>query len=148
MTFSELSIGIASDHAGLKLKTQLILFLEDLGVTVTDYGTHSEDSCDYPDLGHMLAGAVAKGKHQLGIAICFSGNGICMTCNKHKGIRAALCWDTPLAELARTHNGANILALPANFVSTPQALDIVRTFITTEPEGGRHERRRKKIELC
>lgn len=142
---SEMTIALASDHAGYDLKQQVILFLEDAGARVHDFGCDSKDSCDYPDFAHPLAAAVEKGEYDFGVVICSTGNGITMTANKHQGIRAALCWDLPLATLARQHNNANVLGLPANYVSVPKALDIVRVFFTTDFEGGRHERRVNKI---
>jgi ribose 5-phosphate isomerase B len=114
---------------------------------VKDFGCYTTESCDYPDFAHPLADAVEKGEYDFGIVICSTGNGITMTANKHQGIRAALCWETKLAELARQHNNANVLGLPANFISAPKALDIVRTFFQTDFEGGRHERRVNKIAL-
>ena len=143
--FSEMTIALASDHAGFGLKQAIQLFLEDNGAKVKDFGCYSNESCDYPDFAHPMAEAVEKGEYEFGIAICSTGNGITMTCNKHQGIRAALCWDTKLAELARQHNNANVLSLPANFISAVKALDIVRTFFQTDFEGGRHERRVNKI---
>ena len=143
--FSEMTIALASDHAGFGLKQAIQLFLEDNGAKVKDFGCYSNESCDYPDFAHPMAEAVEKGEYEFGIAICSTGNGITMTCNKHQGIRAALCWDTKLAELARQHNNANVLGLPANFISAVKALDIVRTFFQTDFEGGRHERRVNKI---
>ena len=146
--FSELTIALASDHAGFALKNQVRLFLEDNGAKVHDFGCFSDESCDYPDYAHPLAEAVEKGEYEFGIVICSTGNGICMTANKHQGIRAALCWEKRLAQLARQHNNANVLGLPANFVTVPQALDIVATFFQTDFEGGRHERRVNKIPCC
>ena len=143
--FSEMTIALASDHAGFGLKQSIQLFLEDNGAKVKDFGCYSTESCDYADFAHPMAAAVENGEYEFGIAICSTGNGITMTCNKHQGIRAALCWDTKLAELARQHNNANILGLPANFISAVMALDIVRTFFQTDFEGGRHERRVNKI---
>ena len=143
--FSEMTIAMASDHAGFGLKQAIQLFLEDNGAKVKDFGCYSNESCDYPDFAHPMAEAIEKGEYEFGIAICSTGNGITMTCNKHQGIRAALCWDTKLAELARQHNNANVLSLPANFISAVKALDIVRTFFQTDFEGGRHERRVNKI---
>ncbi len=143
--FSEMTIALASDHAGFALKQQVQLFLEDNGARVKDFGCTSTESCDYPDFAHPLAEAVERGDYEFGIIICSTGNGICMSANKHQGIRAALCWDTKLAELARQHNNANVLGLPANFISAVKALDIVRTFFQTDFEGGRHERRVNKI---
>ena len=144
-SFSEMTIALASDHAGYALKQKVQLFLEDNGARVKDFGCYSEESCDYPDFGHPLADAVEKGEYEFGIVLCSTGNGITMTVNKHQGIRAALCWDTKLAELARAHNNANVLGLPAGFISAPKALDIVRTFFQTDFEGERHERRINKI---
>ena len=144
-SFSEMTIALASDHAGFPLKEKVQLFLEDNGAKVKDFGCHNTESCDYPDFAHPLAEAVEKGEFEFGVIICSTGNGICMTANKHQGIRAALCWDTKLAELARAHNNANVLALPANFISAVKALDIVRTFFQTDFEGERHERRINKI---
>ena len=112
--FSEMTIALASDHAGFALKQQVQLFLEDNGARVKDFGCSSTESCDYPDFAHPLAEAVERGEYEFGIIICSTGNGICMSANKHQGIRAALCWDTKLAELARQHNNANVLGLPAN----------------------------------
>ena len=146
--FSELTIALASDHAGFALKNQVRLFLEDNGAKVQDFGCFSDESCDYPDYAHPLAEAVEKGEYEFGIVICSTGNGICMTANKHQGIRAALCWEKRLAQLARQHNNANELGLPANFITVPQALDIVATFFQTDFEGGRHERRVNKIPCC
>ena len=146
--FSELTIALASDHAGFALKNQDRLFLEDNGAKVHDFGCFSDESCDYPDYAHPLAEAVEKGEYEFGIVICSTGNGICMTANKHQGIRAALCWEKRLAQLARQHNNANVLGLPANFIIVPQALDIVAAFFQTAFEGGRHERRVNKIPCC
>lgn len=146
--FSELTIALASDHAGFALKNQVQLFLEDNGAKVHDFGCFSDESCDYPDYAHPLAEAVEKGDYEFGIVICSTGNGICMTANKHQGIRAALCWEKRLAQLARQHNNANVLGLPAKFITVPQALDIVATFFQTDFEGGRHERRVNKIPCC
>ena len=140
-------IGIASDHAGYELKGSVIAFLKEKGLEVKDFGTHSTESADYPDYAHPLAEAVESGACDLGIAICGSGNGINMTVNKHQGVRSALCWLPELAELARQHNNANILALPARFVSKEVALEMVEKFLTTDFEGGRHQKRIDKIPL-
>lgn len=145
---SEMTIALASDHAGFGLKQEVVAFLTANGAKVKDFGCYSTDSCDYPDFAHPMAEAVEKGEFDYGIVICSTGNGICMSANKHQGIRAALCWETKLAELARRHNNANVLGLPANFISVPLALDIVRTFFQTDFEGGRHERRVNKIALA
>lgn len=144
-SFSEMTIALASDHAGFALKQQVQLFLEDNGAKVKDFGCYSAESCDYPDFAHPLAEAVEKGEQDFGVVICSTGNGITMTANHHQGIRAALCWETELAELARQHNNANVLGLPANFIRAKKALEIVHSFFTTDFEGGRHERRVNKI---
>lgn len=142
---NKLRIALASDHAGYNLKKTIETFLLDNGAFVNDFGCHSTESCDYPDFAHPMAVAIEKGLYDFGIAICSTGNGITMTCNHHQGVRAALCWDTPLAALARRHNNANILGLPANYVDEKQAFAIVNTFLSTDFEGGRHERRVNKI---
>ena len=144
---NEIKIGIASDHAGFELKQYLLSFLKDKGCTVTDFGTNSTASCDYPDFAHPLANAIEKNECDFGIAICGTGNGISITLNKHQSIRAALCWDTPLAELARQHNDANILSLPARFISVEKAVEMVEVFFSTDFEGGRHQARVDKIAL-
>ncbi len=143
--FNELRIALASDHAGYNLKQAVIAFLQAKGAETKDFGCFSTESCDYPDFAHPMATAVEKGEYDFGISICSSGNGICMTANKHQGIRAALCWEVRLAELARQHNNANVLGLPASFVSEELALQMVEKFFTTDFEGGRHERRVNKI---
>jgi ribose 5-phosphate isomerase B len=138
-------LGIAADHAGYELKNTLIEYLKELGYEVKDFGTHSAESMDYPDVAHPLAEEVESGKLEKGIAICGSGNGISMTLNKHQGIRAALCWNTELAALARQHNDANILSLPARFIDTNTAKAIVKAYLESDFEGGRHQRRVEKI---
>ena len=138
-------LGIAADHAGYELKKALIEYLNSLGYEVKDFGTHSTESMDYPDVAHPLAEEVESGKLEKGIAICGSGNGISMTLNKHQGIRAALCWNTELAALARQHNDANILSLPARFIDTDTAKEIVKSYLESNFEGGRHQRRVEKI---
>ncbi len=140
-----MKIGIASDHAGFDLKETLKTWLTANNYTVEDFGTHGCASCDYPDYAHPLAAAVESGDCTFGVAICGSGNGINMTVNKHQGIRSALCWDTELASLARQHNNANILALPARFISQEKALELLKTFLSTDFEGGRHQARIDKI---
>ena len=144
---SELRIALASDHAGYALKQDVIAYLTDQGATTHDFGCYSTDSCDYPDFAHPMAAAVEKGEYDFGITICSTGNGICMTANKHQGIRAALCGDNDLARLARQHNNANVLGLPANFISREKAIELVQIFFSTDFEGGRHERRINKIPL-
>jgi len=139
------TIGIASDHAGFTMKEAIKKYLELHSVEVTDFGTHSLESMDYPDVAHPLATAVENGTFPFGIALCGSGNGISMTLNKHQGIRAALCWNKELSQLARQHNDANILTMPARFIDEKTALEIVDVFLTTNFEGGRHLKRVNKI---
>lgn len=140
-----MKIAIGSDHAGVEYKEKIVKLLKKRNIQVTDYGTHSLESVDYPDFVHPTAKDVEKGNVDLGIVICGSGNGVAMTANKHQGVRAALCWNNNLAALARQHNNANILAIPARFVSQRMANIMVRTFIDTDFEGGRHQRRVSKI---
>jgi ribose 5-phosphate isomerase B len=142
---SQKIISIGADHAGFNLKGKIIQFLESKGYDVKDFGCFSEESIDYPDFAHPVAEMVEENTGMLGILICGSGNGINMTANKHKGIRSALCWNAEIAELARQHNDANIVALPARFISEQEALEIVETFLGTAFEGGRHQRRIDKI---
>lgn len=144
-SFSEMTIALASDHAGFPLKQQVQLFLEDNGAKVKDFGCYNTESCDYPDFAHPLANAVEKGTCDFGIAICGSANGISMTVNKHQGCRAAICWKPELAALARQHNNANVLSLPARFISVEEAKEILDTFFSSDFEGGRHQRRIDKI---
>lgn len=139
------NISIGCDHAGFDYKDSIIRLLKKRGINVTDYGTFSADSVDYPDFVHPVANDVEGGKADLGIVLCGSGNGVAMTANKHQGIRAALCWKPELAALARQHNNANILAIPVRFISKRMALSMVRAFLDYEFEGGRHERRVGKI---
>jgi len=139
------TIGIGGDHAAVSLKAKIVQFLESKGITVQDFGTHTSDSVDYPDFGHPVATGVTTGTFDLGIVICGSGNGINMTVNKHAGIRSALCWNEELASLARQHNDANILALPARFIDEELGLKIVDAFLTATFEGGRHQNRVNKI---
>lgn len=138
-------VAMCSDHAGYELKCIIQGYLKSQDVEYTDFGTHSTDSCDYPDFAHPCAEAIEKGECFPGIAMCGSGNGIQMTLNKHQGIRAALCWTVELAKLARQHNDANVLVLPARFIEPTLALDIVDAFLNTEFEGGRHINRVNKI---
>lgn len=137
--------GLCSDHAGYELKCIIEGFLEAKGLQPVDFGTHSDASCDYPDFAHPCAVAVEQGRCYPGIAMCGSGNGIAMTLNKHQGIRAAICWTPVLARLARAHNDANVLVLPARFIEPEVALEILEVFLSTEFEGGRHQRRIDKI---
>jgi ribose 5-phosphate isomerase B len=127
------------------MKEELKVFLSEQGYQVKDFGTNSEESMDYPDVAHPLANSVESGECEFGIALCGSGNGISMTLNKHQQIRAALCWNTELAALAKQHNNANILSLPARFISLEEAKNIVRSYIDATFEGGRHQRRVEKI---
>lgn len=138
---------IASDHAGFRLKEKLVKWLITSMYEVKDLGCFSEDSVDYPDYAHPLALAVEKGDYDYGITICGSGNGINMACNKHQKIRSAVCWNEEISKLARSHNDANICALPGRFLNEAEALLIVKTFLNTSFEGGRHKRRIDKIPL-
>lgn len=137
-------IHIGADHAGFELKTKVKDYLETKGIEVTDHGTYSLESVDYPDFAHPTAAAVAD-SGGMGILICGSANGVCITANKHNGIRAALCWNADVARLARQHNDANILCLPARFLSEEEALEMVDIFMETPFEGGRHQNRVNKI---
>lgn len=138
-------IPIGADHAGFQLKEEIKKHFTERGYEFKDFGTHSEESIDYPDYGHPVAQYIEENEGTLGIVICGSGNGINMTVNKHKEIRSALCWNEELAGLARQHNNANILALPARFISIKEGIKIVEEFLTSEFEGGRHQRRVDKI---
>lgn len=138
-------IGFCSDHAGYELKQTLIKYLTEKGWQIEDFGTHSTESCDYPDFAHPCAEAVERGEVYPAIAICGTGNGIAMTLNKHQGIRAALCWAPELAVLAREHNDANVLVLPGRFIDPKVAIETVDRFLETPFAGGRHERRIAKI---
>lgn len=141
----KVKIALCSDHAGYELKETIKAHLAIAGYDTADFGTDSADSCDYPDYAHPCAEAVESGRCRIGIAMCGTGNGIAMTLNKHQGVRAALCWSLDLARLARRHNDANILVLPARFIDPAAALAIVDAFLTTPFEGGRHQRRIEKI---
>jgi ribose 5-phosphate isomerase B len=140
-----MKISIGNDHAGPDYKKAIIQHLESKGHEVTNYGTDTIDSVDYPDFGHAVAKDVADGKADFGIVICGSGNGIAMTVNKHAKVRAALCWIKEIAALARLHNDANIISIPARYTSIQQAIEMVDTFLNTEFEGGRHQTRVDKI---
>lgn len=137
--------GMAADHAGYTMKEALKSLLEERGYEIKDFGTHSEESMDYPDVAHPLAEAVESGSVDFGVALCGSGNGISITLNKHQGVRAALCWKPELAALAKQHNNANVLSLPARFISLEEAKAIVAAYLDAEFEGGRHQRRIDKI---
>ncbi|MFP4664739.1 MAG: ribose 5-phosphate isomerase B [Bacteroidales bacterium] len=139
------TIAVAADHAGFQLKERIKQYLKDEGYEVKDFGTHSEESTDYPDYAHPLAQSVESGDSDLGFSFCGSGNGISMTANKHQGIRSALCWEEELAALARQHNNANVCSIPARFVSEEKGLGIAKTFLNSGFEGGRHQRRIDKI---
>lgn len=141
-------ISIGSDHAGYEYKQLLIDWLRSEGFVVRDNGTHSKDSVDYPDFAHPVASQVELGEAAYGILICGSANGVAMTANKHAGVRAAICWNEELASLARAHNDANILCIPARFVSLETAIAMVKTFQTSPFEGGRHQNRVSKISGC
>jgi ribose 5-phosphate isomerase B len=145
MLNKELKLVIGSDHAGYKLKEYLKKELIKNGYELNDYGTNKEESVDYPDYAHPLAEAIEKKQFDFGILICGSGNGVNMVANKYKNIRAALCWNVEVAKLARLHNDANIISLPARFIDEITAIRIVETFLKTEFEGGRHQNRVKKI---
>lgn len=138
-------IAIGADHAGYEYKTVIVDLLQNKGFEVKDFGTYSQDSVDYPDFAHPVASAVENGEAGWGVLVCGSGNGVAIAANKHQGIRAAICWQTDLARLARQHNNANIICIPARFVSTPEAEEMVNIFLTTAFEGGRHEKRVEKI---
>jgi ribose 5-phosphate isomerase B len=140
-----MKIAIGGDHAGFNYKQQIYAMLSEMGHEVTDFGPFSDASVDYPDFAHPLASSVEKGEQELGILICGSGNGVAITANKHQGVRAALCWLDELGALARQHNNANILCLPARFITIELARQITSTFISTPFEGGRHENRVAKI---
>lgn len=140
-----MKISIGNDHAGPDYKKAIVDFLEQKGYEIRNHGTDTFDSVDYPDFGHPVASDVETGKADFGVVICGSGNGINMTVNKHQGIRSALCWTKEIAALARQHNDANIISIPARFTSIQQAVEMVDTFLTTNFEGGRHANRVNKI---
>ncbi len=140
-----MKISIGNDHAGPDYKKAIIHFLEQQGHEIFNHGTDTFDSVDYPDFGHPVAMDVENQKADFGIVICGSGNGINMTVNKHQGIRSALCWTKEIAALARQHNDANIISIPARFTSIQQAVEMVDTFLNTDFEGGRHANRVDKI---
>jgi ribose 5-phosphate isomerase B len=142
-----IKIAIGSDHAGFELKEQLITYLRSHNNNVIDKGCFSLDRADYPDYGHAVANAVINNEVDFGVLMCGSGNGINMSANKHKGIRAALCWNAEIASLARQHNDANILVLPARYISTEEAYKCLDDFLTAKFEGGRHQARLEKIDV-
>lgn len=139
-------IPIGADHAGYRMKVELISYLQKKGFEVADKGSYSEERADYPDYGHAVAREVLEGKGKLGVLLCGSGNGIAMSANKHKGIRAALCWNSEIASLARQHNDANILVLPARYMSMDEAKSCIDAFLNEQFEGGRHATRVQKID--
>ncbi|MEN8957406.1 MAG: ribose 5-phosphate isomerase B [Flavobacteriales bacterium] len=140
-----MNFALGSDHAGYELKEKIKDILKEKNIGYEDFGPFSDESVDYPDFGHKVGESVQNKENTLGIAICGSGNGINMTVNKYKDVRSALCWTKEICELARQHNNANVLAIPARFISEELAIEIVETFIKTEFEGGRHTRRVNKI---
>ena len=142
-----MKIGICNDHAGVEYKQKLVKYLTGKGYEVVNFGTDTEDSCDYADFAHPLAEAVESGKVDKGIAICGTGNGMAITLNKHQGIRAGLAWNKAIAHLVKEHNLANVLVMPARFASYRMVVTMVREWLVTEFAGGRHERRIKKIPL-
>jgi len=145
-SFKNLRIAVCNDHAGYELKLKIVEYLQGKGATeVKDFGAYSSESSDYPDYAHPMASAIKRGEYDFGISICGTGNGISMVLNKHLGIRAALCWRPEIAALARQHNDANVLSLPARFITESEALDMVDTFFATDFEGGRHQRRIDKM---
>ncbi|MCI1785337.1 MAG: ribose 5-phosphate isomerase B [Bacteroidales bacterium] len=143
-----MKIGICNDHAGYAYKIKLLELLKEKGYETTDFGTGSEESVDYPDFAHPLAEAVESGRVDCGIAMCGTGNGMAITLNKHQGIRAGLAWNTEIGRLVKAHNKANILVMPARFITYEMAVEIMETWLTTEFEGGRHSRRIAKIPIC
>lgn len=143
MSDTKIKIAIGADHAGFEYKEILKKFLQDY--EVKDFGTYSENSVDYPDFAHPVAAAVENGEFTYGILLCGSANGVAITANKHQHIRAGLCWENEVASLVRKHNNANVLCIPARFVSEELAKEITTTFLTTEFEGGRHQNRVEKI---
>lgn len=142
-----MKIAIGSDHAGFQLKEKLKVYLQNKGFEIKDFGTYSEERADYPDFAHPVANAVGTGEMEMGVLICGSGNGVNMTANKHHNVRSALCWNEEIAKLARQHNNANIIALPARFITEQEAEKCVDVFFSTPFEGGRHTERVQKIEL-
>ena len=140
-------IGIACDHAAYELKEFLVGYLASKGFEVKDFGTHSEESCDYPDFAHALGEAIDNGELERGVALCGSGEGISMTLNKHQTVRAALCWIPEIAKLSRQHNNSNVLCMPARFISNDEALEMLNIWLETEFEGGRHQRRLDKMPI-
>lgn len=142
-----MKIAIGNDHAGYDMKLILHDWLKEEGYEITNFGTDSPDSMDYPDVVHPLALAIEEGEFELGVLVCGSGQGVSFTANKHQGIRAALCWQPEIAGLARSHNNANILTLPGRFLDSETGIEVLRTFLETSFEGGRHQNRIDKVPL-
>ncbi|MDH7446308.1 ribose 5-phosphate isomerase B [Aquimarina sp. 2201CG14-23] len=143
-----MKIAIGNDHAGTEYKFEIVKYLKSEGIEVVNYGTDENSSVDYPDFVHPVAKDVDNNAVDFGILICGSGNGVSMTANKYKNVRAGLCWTKEITELTRQHNNANIISIPARFTSLPQAIEMVKTFLATEFEGGRHQNRVNKIAMC
>jgi len=142
---NSLPIAVGCDHAGFEYKTNIVPWLNQKGWQVNDFGTYAPDSVDYPDYVHPVATSVEKNESAFGILICGTGNGVCMTANKHQGIRAGLCWATDVAKLIRQHNNANIICIPARFAALAAAQDMIDVFMATAFEGGRHQNRINKM---
>ncbi len=138
-------IAVGADHAGYDYKLQIIAFLQEKGFAINDFGTYSSESSDYPDFAHPVASAVESGEASFGILVCGSANGVAITANKHQDVRAAICWLTEIAVLARQHNNANVICVPSRFISVKEATEMVDAFLSTPFEGGRHEKRVGKI---
>lgn len=143
----EKPIGLCSDHAGYDMKKYIIALFDKHAINYVDYGTYTSESCDYPDFAHKLGFAIDNGDCDMGISVCGSGNGINMAINKHRSVRAALCWNVEIARLARLHNNANVLTLPGRMISDQEAYEMIVTFFNTDFEGGRHQKRIDKIPL-
>lgn len=144
---STMTIGICSDHAGFEFKAKLIPYLEKKGYTIMDFGTNSAESMDYPDVAHPLARAIESGEADCGIALCGTGNGMALTLNKHQGIRAGLAWNTEIGRLVKAHNNANVIVMPARFISYRMMQSIIKTWLETSFEGGRHQNRIGKVAI-
>ena len=142
-----MKISIGNDHAGPQLKAAIMDMLQQKGHQVINFGTDSSDSVDYPDYAHAVIKSLTSGETELSILICGTGNGVCMTANKYEGVRSALCWNQDIVKLAKQHNNANVLCLPARFLTTEEALNMVEVFLNTEFEGGRHQNRINKINI-
>lgn len=145
MNSDDVPVAICSDHAGYELKEIVLDWFSEENIPFTNFGTYSPDSCDYADFAHPMAEAIEDEESVRGIAICGSGQGMAMTLNKHQGIRAALCWNTEIATLSRQHNNANVLCLPARFMTPELAKEIIQVFFSTEFDGGRHQMRIEKM---